>query len=123
MSSTLNGSMGKTQPIRYQDENGKTVSLFWYSKLPAGAEYKQRSRKQRAMADRLSQLPKQKIQLNTRQIGSTDRIVQRIANESFNPWSTHQMKLKNYAVTHGLKARPDRFESGRILVGLTDIVV
>ena len=119
----MNASMSKTQPIRYQDENGKTVSLFWYSKLPAGGEYKQRSRRQRAMADRLAQPPKQKIQLKIRQINAIEQSEHRIANESFNPWSTHQMKLKNYAITHGFKARPSRFQPGRALVGLTHIIM
>lgn len=117
-------SMSKTQPIRYKDENGKTVSLFWYSKLPAGGEYRHRSKNQKAMADRLSQIPQAKAS-HTRAMSASQQIEFRLANEAFNPWSTHQMKLKNYGVTHGLQTRPSRFEPGRMLVGggLTDIIM
>uniref|UniRef100_A0A6U4UF19 Uncharacterized protein n=1 Tax=Hemiselmis andersenii TaxID=464988 RepID=A0A6U4UF19_HEMAN len=114
----------KTKPFQYQDaETGHTHTLYWWTKLPAGGEYKERCRKQRAMADRLSQLPKQGRSRTLSRMSQTEQIEARLANETFNPWSVHQTRLRNYAVTHGMQTKPTRFEPGRMLVGLTDIIV
>ena len=43
----------KAAPIRYTDiETGEQCTLRWYTRLPAGAEYKSRLKRQKAMANR-----------------------------------------------------------------------
>jgi len=74
--------------------SGKRILLFRdrWTRLPAAVEYKDRLRKQNAMANRLSTMPKSKARTLSR-LDNTDRM----ALEKFNPFSPHQTNVRNYA--------------------------
>eukprot|EP00287_Rhodomonas_sp_CCMP768_P018508 CAMPEP_0202818050 /NCGR_PEP_ID=MMETSP1389-20130828/8048_1 /ASSEMBLY_ACC=CAM_ASM_000865 /TAXON_ID=302021 /ORGANISM="Rhodomonas sp., Strain CCMP768" /LENGTH=132 /DNA_ID=CAMNT_0049490341 /DNA_START=129 /DNA_END=527 /DNA_ORIENTATION=- len=115
-----------SRPIKYEDsETGQAHTLHWWTRLPAGQEFKLRIRKQREMADRLSHVDHSKRREKRHQ-DALARLshVDKMALEKFNPFSPHQTQLRNYAMTYGMKSKPSRYEPGRMVgVGLTEVIM
>jgi len=85
------------------------------------------------LSRRLSQLPPiEKIHAkharSQSSLGSSGRGLDRydkVALEKFNPWSPHQVHLRNFSMTYGMQKKPDRFGSKAMLAagGFTDVLM
>merc|ERR1712166_771535 len=124
------------RPIHYTDiETGEKCTLRWWTRLPASGEYKSRIKRQKAMANRLSQLPPiektmakhSRSQSALGYSGKGNDRYDRVALETFNPWSPHQVNVRNFAVKYGnvVPTKPDRFNSKAMLAagGFTDVLM
>lgn len=122
-------------PLQYTDiETGERCTLRWWTRLPVAGEYKHRLKRQKAMAERLSQLPpldktvdKAKRSHSSLGFSTTGRGLERydrMALEKFNPWSPHQVSIRNYALTYGMQKKPNRFDKSAMLAGggFTDVL-
>jgi len=50
---------------------------------------------------------------------------EKVALEKFNPWSPHQVSLRNFATKYGMQKKPDRFGSKAMLAagGFSDVLM
>mmetsp|Transcript_37202 Transcript_37202/g.87819 ORF Transcript_37202/g.87819 Transcript_37202/m.87819 type:complete len:94 (+) Transcript_37202:324-605(+) len=91
-----------------------------------GQEFKLRIKKQREMAERLSTTHADHSKRTQKQHHMLEKLsnMDKMALEKFNPFSPHQTALRNYALTYGMRTKPNRYEPGRMVgVGLTDVVM